>query len=114
MSVKIFKETPPLNEIFSFLEFISIQKTHEYLYITPYSFKKATFHNKLDDFIIMITPYYYTSKLNFINRTHTYKTFLTIIRHICKHHMINFSYSIKYSNSRHEMHYKIFFPSNQT
>ena len=114
MSPSIFKDTPPLHQILSFLESICLHKTNEYLYITPYSFKKASFHNTLDEFISMIATYYYTSKLHFVNKTHTYKSFLTIIRHFCKHHLLNFTYSVKYFNSRHEIHYKIFFPSNHT
>ena len=109
MNNQIFSRIPNIHILYDFLELIYIQKTSQYYYITPYSFHKSTLNDNLTNFIETIKPYYKKSKLNFIQRNHTYKSLLTLIRQLCNTHHVYFAYSIKYSNSIYEIHYKIYF-----
>jgi len=109
---QLFKSIPDINILYNFLLLINVQKTNQYFYITPYSYKKTKYINCLEPFLNSLKPYYKKSKQHFITRNITYKSLLTIIRQICNANHIYFEYIIKYSNSIYEIHYKIHIKSN--
>lgn len=63
------------------------------------AFSRLMYHNYADNFIAVIRPYYYTSKLFYVDRKLTFKSFSTIVRQICKASGKIISSKIKYFHS---------------
>ncbi len=108
MSSQIFKIPYPKEELFLFLEKYS-EKRKNYYYFTKISFKKADYEKAVKPYCISLKKYYYTSKHKYLDKSQTYRSFITIIRQICKYHHISFSSKIKYDKSNYEIVYYIYF-----
>ncbi len=63
------------------------------------AFSLLMFHGMDTDFINTMRPYYHNSKLNYVDRKLTFKSFSTIVRQICKATGKNISSKIKYFHS---------------
>ena len=59
-----------------------------------------------------IEKYYYKCKRFYVTRKQTYKTFITILRQICKFKHLAFTSKIKYDKSKYEIVYYIYPPKN--
>lgn len=106
-SSQIFKEKLPNEILFNFLEKICIYNKNCYT-INKISFKKGEYHNYFDEFIKLLIPIYHNSKQFYINRKLTYNSFLTIIRQICNHNHIKYTYNMAYNKSNYEIIYYIY------
>lgn len=109
MSSQIIKKQIPNEFIFSFLEHIYAFKTNKYYIINSTSYKKAVFKDILDCFIDFIKPYYYNSKMYYLVRKMSFNRFLTILRQLCNFNGIVYKNEVKYSNSRYDIQYTIYF-----
>lgn len=112
MSDQLFKDNIPIEILYSLLDYIYAFKTDNFYTINNSSFKKLHFMGLLDDFLEIIEPYYFTSKLFYIKRKITYSRFLTIIRQICNSNMVKYTSEIKYIKSKYDIHYHIYINNN--
>ena len=104
---KFFINIKLLNIFFSFIKKINIKNYDNIIIIDKIIYKKIKYNGILDVFINKIKIYYNKNKLFYVNRTITYKNFLTIIRQICKLYNLKFENKIKYFNSTYEIYYII-------
>ena len=104
---KFFINIYLLNVFFSFIKKINIKNDDNIIIIDKIIYKKIKYNGILDVFINKIKIYYNKNKLFYVNRTITYKNFLTIIRQICKLYNLKFENKIKYFNSTYEIYYII-------
>ena len=106
---QIFKNSPPLKKMFTFLASICEKKKNKYIF-SKASFKKAQLEKKIQPFLDSIKQYYFKSKIFYITRPINYKNCITVIRQICKYHHIAFVSTMKYDKSKYEIIYSIFNP----
>jgi hypothetical protein len=76
-----------------------------------------TYHNGIhkgliQQFMERCQPYYVPSKQFYATNELTYKSFLTVVRHICKTNSIEYSHHIQYSYSIYQTVYNIRVPEN--
>ena len=110
MSSQLFQKNIDNKILFNFLEkFFSFKKN--YYKFSKSSFKSAQFKNLITPFCEELTEYYYPSKISYLNRKMNYKSFVTIIRQICKYKSIPFTSKIIYDKSSYEIIYTIYIPS---
>jgi hypothetical protein len=105
---QIFKSTFDKQLLFNFLEKIC-DKTDKYYLLDSNAYKRANMHNELEFFLNIIKPFYYNSKIFYIERDITYNKLCTIIRQICNLNSISFSTKIIYSKSKYSIPYHIYF-----
>lgn len=105
---QIFKEVPPEKIMYDFLNKYAIKNNTKYYYISKIIFRQANLHNEVELFCDHIKKYYHNSKKYYASRTQTYKTFMTILRQICKYHHIPFTSKIKYDKSKYQIDYFIY------
>lgn len=70
-------------------------------------YKKLLYNNKLNTFIEELKPYYYESKLKYLENCKTYSNFLTVIRQICSYNNISYDKKVIYKKSKYEAIYYI-------
>lgn len=84
-----------------------LQDDYNYYIFDRDSFKKILFDNKLNDFIKSIKPYYYKSKLKYLERKLSFTFFLTILRQLCKYKKIYNTSEVTYSHGTYNIKYYI-------
>ena len=108
MLKQIFKKSVPSEMLFNLLEKICL-KTEKYYFIDLNAYKKMIFHEYHVDFRKELLNYYHSSKSYYVERELTYNSFINIIRQICKSNTIQFTSKIKYSSSKYNIDYLIYF-----
>ena len=108
MSSQIFKNKFPKEDLLGFLDNYA-EKKHNHYYFTKTSFKKAVFEQSITPFCDSLKEYYYLSKQKYLDKIQNYRSFITIIRQICKYHQMGFTSKIKYDKSNYEIVYYIYF-----
>ena len=108
MCSQIFKSPYPKNLLFGFLDKYS-EKKNNYYYFTKISFKKALFDKAIKPYCDSLKEYYFNSKHKYLAKQQNYRSFITIVRQICKYHHISFTSKIKYDKSNYEIVYYIYF-----
>ena len=86
-------------------EYASTQDNYYVIDIVIY--KKLLYNNKLNTFIEELKPYYYDSKLKYLENCKTYNKFLTIIIQICSYNNISYDKKVIYKKSKYEPIYYI-------
>ena len=71
-------------------------------------YKKIDYNGQLKEFLERLKPFYYFSKLHYIENVTQYNQFITVLRQISKMNDIYFTYKIKYTNSKHYIEYYFF------
>jgi len=104
---KYFIDISIIKNLFSTIKNLNINKNNKTIILNKIIYKKIKYNGILDIFITKIKPYYKKNKLFYVNRSITYKNFLTIIRQICKLYNLQFENKIKYFNSTYEIYYII-------
>ena len=112
MSNQIFKKEFPNQLIFDFLERYAIKDNTKYYLVSRETFKAATYHGAIEKFCKDVIDYYFPCKKFYIKRKQNYKTFITILRQICKFNHLAFTSKIKYDKSKYEIIYYIYPPKN--
>ena len=105
---QIFKTKIPSELLFSLLDNIA-SKNNNYFIINNIAYKKGVFNEIITKFIEQCVPYYHTSKLKYVERKLTYRSFITIIRQICNANNIKYTSTIKYDKSNYDIYYYIYF-----
>lgn len=111
MTKQIFKKPVPPELLVDLLEKISL-KTDKYYFIDINSFKKMIFLNLHTEFLEKVIEYYHISKRFYIERELKYNSFTNIIRQICKSNNIVFTSQIKYSESKYNIDFLVYFPTH--
>jgi hypothetical protein len=106
MKSKYFKSVIPAENLFGLLKSICSTENNEYM-LNYCSYKAGMFNNVIAPFMESCLPYYLVNKQVYITRPLTYKSFLTVVRHICKTNSINYRHKIKYNKSEYEIVYYI-------
>ena len=109
MTSQLFQKNIDNNILFDFLKECSNIKKNSYIF-SKASFKCAQFKNIVEPFCDSLKEYYFPSKQQYITRKMIYKTFVTIIRQICKFKSIPFTSQISYDKSSYEIIYTIYYP----
>jgi hypothetical protein len=104
---QIFKEAVPLELLIHLLNNICAKNDKHYI-LDTIAFKSGIFNGSIQQFIQDCKPYYFYSKLKYLDRKLTYKNFLTIIRQICNHNNLDYHSQIKYDKSKYEIVYTIY------
>lgn len=113
---QIFKYFIPKKIILDFLNIIKYHndyklfKNENKFIINKIIYKKLIFNDNIDEFINNIKPYYNKKKIFYVDRKINYKSFLTIIRQVCKLCKIEYENKIKYNYSKYEIYYIINIP----
>lgn len=108
MSTQIFKKRIPNLLLFELLDKICL-KTDKYFIFNSISFKKGTYNESIQSFLLECTPYYHISKRKYLEKPLTYRGFTTIIRQICNYNNITYTSQIKYDKSNYDIVYYIYF-----
>lgn len=112
---KTIKKNFPNNLLTDILDQIcSYDNKNKFYILNNESYKKGQMQNIITTFINNIKPYYNNSKLHYLERNITFKSFLTIIRQICKAQDILYNIKMNYVKSKYELIYSIYYekPSN--
>ena len=112
MGTQLFKTNVPIEILLNFLKLIAEDKDNHFL-LTKILYKQAEYNNQITDFIESLKPYYYKSKLYYIERKLDYVKFMTIIRQLCNVNNVVYTTKIVYNNSNYEIEYYISKPSTQ-
>ena len=107
MVSQIFQYSLQKKIFFDFLEKYCNANTKQFIF-TKESYKRAQIDNAIKPFCENLKKYYFPSKYKYLTRDQKYKTFITIIRQICKYHHIPFTSKINYSKSQYEIKYFIY------
>lgn len=103
---QLFKTIPPKLLLYDFLNTGACKEKNYYIFSKD-AFKSLVMKNEIEAFLEKLRPHYYSSKLYYLDRKPTFKTFATILRQICKIHKIPIESIIKYNNSSYYISYKI-------
>ena len=108
MTSQLFKEKYPKDKFFAFLDKYC-DKTDKYYKVSKVAYKKAKLEGTIIKFFQELKQYYHKSKHFYVEREDNYKNLVTVLRQICKHHLIAYTSNIKYSKSKYEIIYFIYF-----
>jgi hypothetical protein len=108
MSTQIFKKNFPIEILFNLLNLMCF-KNEKYYVLNKEFFKKGVFNEEIPKFIEDCKPYYYSSKVKYLERKLTYNSFTTIVRQICNFNKIIYTSQIKYDKSKYDIVYYIYF-----
>jgi len=103
---QLFKENIPIKLLMELLDNICTKNDKHYI-LDTIAFKTGLFNEIVQQFIEECKPYYFCSKLKYLQRKITYKNFLTIIRQICNHNDLKYQTYIRYDKSKYEIVYLI-------
>jgi hypothetical protein len=108
----IFTETLPASLLDDFLKRNCIKEMKTYRFNQD-MFKRGVLNGNISTFCYELVLYYSPKKLHYIQRKHTYKTFLTVLRHVLKHFGVHYENHIKYDRSAYSIEYVIQYPSGK-
>ena len=80
--------------------------TNQYIF-NKTAYKRMRYYKKDDNVISLLKKHYYESKIFYLTRKRSYKTFTTIIRQICKYAELKILSDIKYQKSSYVIEYFI-------
>jgi hypothetical protein len=108
MTSQLFKEKYPQDKFFEFLDNYC-EKSQNYYKVSKIAYKKAKLEGGVAKLFEDLKKYYHKSKHFYVEREDNYKNLITVLRQICKHHLIAYTSNIKYSKSKYEIVYYIYF-----
>ena len=107
MNSQIFKNLISKEILLDLLDKICI-KNEKYYILNKTSYKKGEYLNILAPFNEILLPYYHISKQYYITRKQNYKSFITIIRQLCRLMNISYTSKIIYNKSTYDIIYYIY------
>lgn len=111
MKTNYFKILIPPTILTSLLTELCIVHNKCFIMDMP-AYHKGIHRGLIQKFMEDCRPYYTPSKMFYTTNKLTYKSFLTVVRHICKIHSIEYSHQIQYSHSIYQIVYKIQIPDS--
>ena len=114
MKTNYFKKHVPSNILLSLLSEICVVNNNSYV-IDMSSYHNGIHKGLIQNFMEECKKYYKDSKQIYVTKNITYKSFLTVVRHICKINSIIYSHHIQYCHSIYQVVYNICIPNtNET
>lgn len=110
--MSVFYKNVNLEILYKLLENNAL-KTNEYYLIDETAYRKIIFTKEHEPFINDVHLCYYPAKRIYTTRELTYRTFITILRQICKYHSIQFEMRTKYSHCNTEKIYFLYYKAHQ-
>jgi len=105
---QLFKFKPPLTLLYDFLKKVCLPPdTTPFYLFNKITFKQSEFKQLIFPFTETLKSYYFLSKQYYAERKMTYKNFLTLLRHLCNEHQIQYKIKLIYDKSSYEIHYYI-------
>ena len=104
---QIFKDRMPSSILYNLLDQICLRK-EKYYFLDETAYRKMLFHELEKPFLELIRPYYFASKLFYLDRGFTYNSFTNIVRQICKFVDIKLESEIKYCHSKYYINFFIY------
>ena len=105
-----FKIYFPPEMLFDFLK-LHCEKIGDCFIFSNLAFDLAQKKGDIDEFCNQMKPFYYSSKLKYIDKKQKFTSFMTVIRQICRYHKIGYTSKVKYIKSYYEIIYYIKKPS---
>jgi hypothetical protein len=105
---QLFRRQVPIQILIDLLDKICL-KTDKYYLIDANAFKVLLYNNYHEDFCKTMLEYYHSSKSYYVSREFTYKSFISIIRQICKSNNIMYRSEMKYERSQYNIDYFVYF-----
>ena len=109
---KVFKKDYPYNRFVEFIDKISI-KHKDYYFFDINLYKKARYNKIIDPFISSLGEYYKENKKHYILKTMDYKSFMTVIRQLCKRLNIRYENKMKYLHNSYHIEYYLYIHDTQ-
>jgi len=107
---QLFIKSVPINVLFDFLEKINCVKTEKYYIVDVTAYKRSVYLNVLEQFLIELKEYYYSSKHNYINNeVMNHNKFNTVIRQICKFTKTHYTKELRKGQLKYSVVYNIYF-----
>lgn len=106
MVQKIFKGDFSHEILFKFLE-LYCEKIGKCYIFSQTAFEFAKKKGDVDKFCQTIRPFYYSSKLKYVDKVQKFTSFMTVIRQVCRYHQVGYTSKIKYIKSYYEIIYYI-------
>ena len=103
----LFRQPVPTEWLFDLLDSVCDKKENSHYCFDTTAYQKMLYHKLDQNFMEKIQSCYHDYTQFYIQRKLTYKSFVTIIRQICKHHQINFYSKTKFYHSDYQMEYYI-------
>jgi hypothetical protein len=108
---QIIKTSLLYDDVVSIIKDICIYDDKQNIYIfNKTAYKRMKYYKKDTGILKKLGKHYYESKLFYIKRKMSYKTFTTIIRQICKYAQLRVMSEIKYEKSSYIIEYYITLP----
>lgn len=104
---QIIKPTLLKNDVVKLLKEICIYSKDNVYLFNNNAYKRLRLFKKVDYVINKLRPHYYDSKLFYLTRKMSYKTFSTIIRQLCKYADIELLSKIRYIYSSYIIEYTL-------
>jgi hypothetical protein len=106
--IPLFKTNFPNHILFDFLDKICV-KTEKFYYIDVNAYNKMRYHQYHVDFYKTMREYYFENKAFYLERPVDYRSFVNIVRQICKNNLIQFSSKMNFNESKYNIDYYIYF-----
>ena len=110
---QIFRKQVPIDILMELLDKICL-KTEKYYLIDGSAFKVMIFHNYHEEFCKKIVEYYHSAKQHYVTREFSYKSFVNMVRQICKSNEVMYTSKMKYDKSQYNIDYLVYFSSINT
>lgn len=111
MTNQLFKKIIPNNILIDLLDKIC-EKKEDYYILNKIAYKKAEYHNLIENLTSILKDYYHKSKQFYITRKIDYNYFLTIIRQLCNSLDIKYKSKTDYQKSIYNITYNIYIDSD--
>lgn len=109
MKSNYFKETIPSTILLSLLKELCVVNNRCFIINIP-TYSNGIYKGLIQKFMEDCRPYYNPSKQFYTTTELTYKSFLTVVRHVCKVNSIQYSHHIEYNHSTYQVVYNISIP----
>ena len=104
---QIIKPTLSVDDVIKLLKEICIYSKDNIYLFNNNAYKRLRLFKKVDYVINKLRPHYYGSKLFYLTRKMSYKTFSTIIRQLCKYANVELLSNIRYLYSSYIIEYTL-------
>ncbi len=109
MKTNYFSEPIPSSLLFNLLQELCVVCNNYFIMDMP-TYYNGIHKGLIQKFVADCNPYYLPSKRFYTTTELTYKSFLTIVRHVCKINNIPYSNHIQYCHSIYQVVYHITAP----
>ena len=107
MLYQLFRKQVPIDILIDLLDKICL-KTEKYYLVDFNAYKILTYNKYNEEFCKTMLEYYHSSKVYYVTREFSYKSFVNIIRQICKSNDVMYVSKMKYEKSQYNIEYFLY------